>query len=142
MPEKKFILLSYKFLNKTGFSNVELMYDKLSHNIFGSATIELGVLSYQFEILINRSDKVSVSTITDFRKRMNDYTNKGLLISTGDFSRDIKRESRRKKEIPIDLINGIDLVNRIKNLKLGVGINERNDPVVDRDWFNALINQE
>ncbi len=45
---------------------------------------------------------------------------KGLLIATGGFTKDAEREAVRDGAPAIDLIDGIDLCNLLRDLELGV----------------------
>ena len=65
---------------------------------------------------------------------------KGLLITTGGFTREARVESTRDGASPIDLIDGGLLVEKLKELKLGVGVRTRmvEDVEVDKDWFKSI----
>jgi restriction system protein len=60
-------------------------------------------------------------------------SDKGLFITTGTFTNEAKREATRDGAPPIDLIDGNQLCDILKHLKLGVRIVER--PVADVDWL-------
>ena len=61
---------------------------------------------------------------------------KGLLISTGGFTRDARREATRDGAPPIDLIDGELLMDKLKELQLGV--NAKEVTVVDHEWFRSI----
>ena len=47
---------------------------------------------------------------------------RGLVITTGTFSRDAKLEASRDGAPPIDLVDGEQLLDKLKELHLGVTI--------------------
>ena len=54
--------------------------------------------------------------LNKLRSEANAQTNKGLIITTSTFTREAKSAKRKKGEIPIDLIDGSQIVNRVKEL--------------------------
>lgn len=62
---------------------------------------------------------------------------KGLFITTGNFTKDAIREATRDGAPAIDLIDGDQLVERLKEFELGVGTKriEVEQVEVDHDWF-------
>ncbi len=48
------------------------------------------------------------------------HLSKGLIITTGTFTVEAKKEARRDGAKPIELINGDDLVELFESLELGV----------------------
>ncbi len=65
---------------------------------------------------------------------------KGLIITTGTFTRDAIAEATRDGARPIDLIDGSDLVERLKELGLGVGVSTRvvEDVSIDEGRYRDL----
>ena len=65
---------------------------------------------------------------------------KGLIITTGVFTRDAIKEAQRDGATPIDLIDGNDLAEKLKELDLGVSVKERKieEVFVEKDWFNNI----
>ena len=78
---------------------------------------------------------VSSQQIRDFRGAMVGRTDKGLFITTGVFTRDAKQEATRDGAPTIDLLDGEDLIEKMKELKLGVKIKPMEIVEVDKDWF-------
>ena len=82
-----------------------------------------GFLSFHVLFQCKRyQGSVSASHIRDFRGAMQGRTDKGLFITTGTFTRDAIKEATRDGAPPIDLIDGEQLVQRLKELGLGVKI--------------------
>jgi len=69
---------------------------------------------------------------------MQGRTDKGLLITTGTFTRDAIKEATRDGAPPIDLIDGEQLVQRLKELGLGVKITMIESVEVNTDWFTKI----
>lgn len=65
-------------------------------------------------------------------------TNKGLIISTGGFTLEARREATRDEAPPIDLIDGQLLADKLKELKLGVKTNLVEHVEVIDDWFRSI----
>jgi restriction system protein len=65
-------------------------------------------------------------------------TNKGLFITTGTFTRDAKDEAERDGTFTIDLIDGEKLIEKIKELGLGVQISMKEDVEVNKSWFDKI----
>jgi len=62
---------------------------------------------------------------------------KGLLITTGTFTKDAIKEATRDGASAIDLVDGDQLVEKLKQLSLGVSTKriEIEQVTVDRMWF-------
>jgi len=65
---------------------------------------------------------------------------KGLLITTGNFTKDAVKEATRDGAPAIDLIDGDQLINKLKELALGVQTKkvEIEQIVVDHNWFSGI----
>jgi restriction system protein len=66
---------------------------------------------------------------------MQGRADKGLFITTGTFTRDAKKEAARDGAPPIDLIDGSELINKMKELNLGVKIKTEQVVEVDNQWL-------
>ena len=78
---------------------------------------------------------VSPSQVRDFRGAMAGRADKGLVITTGTFTSEAKAEAKRSGDQPIDLINGWQLAELLKNLKLGIVTEQFEKVRIDSDWF-------
>jgi len=65
-------------------------------------------------------------------------SDKGLFITTGTFTSDAKREATRDGAPAIDLIDGDQLCDLMKQLKLGVQIEMVEKAIVQPAWFEGL----
>jgi len=63
---------------------------------------------------------------------------KGLLITTGTFTPDALKEATRDGAPPIDLIDGEQLTQKLKELNLGVHSKMVEAVEVDSKWFDSI----
>ena len=65
---------------------------------------------------------------------------KGLVISTGNFTPAAKAEATRDGAPPVDLVGGDDLCDLLKEYGLGVHVQERviEDITVDEGFFDTI----
>jgi restriction system protein len=63
---------------------------------------------------------------------------KGLIITTGTFTREAKREAQRDGAPPIDLMDGNDLAEKLKELRLGIDIELVEKVNIKKEWFKTL----
>src|SRR5205085_114463 len=76
-----------------------------------------------FKVLFQckRFDKtVSPSHIREFQGAIGGRADKGIIITTGTFSSEAKKEAVRDGASPIELVNGQKLVEMFENLELGL----------------------
>lgn len=83
---------------------------------------------------------VSSSAVRDFRGAMSGRGDKGLLITTGSFTPSAKAEATRDGAPPVDLVDGEDLCDLLKQYRLGVRVEERvvEDVTVDAAFFDDV----
>jgi restriction system protein len=81
---------------------------------------------------------IGPEVVRDFRGAMIGRADKGLLITTGGFTREARKEATRDGAPPIDLIDGELLVEKLKELGLGVKVSMVESVRVEPDWFAAL----
>ena len=65
-------------------------------------------------------------------------SDKGLIITTGTFSNEAKREATRDGAPAIDLIDADLLCDLIKQLRLGIRLEMVERVIVDSDWFGKI----
>ena len=61
---------------------------------------------------------------------------KGLFITTGTFTSAAVKEATRDGAPPIDLVDGDQLAEKLKELKLGIKTEMVEVATVDKDWFS------
>ena len=98
-----------------------------------------GLLSFHVLFQCKRyKGSVGSNEIRDFRGAMVGRADKGLFITTGNFTKDAVREASRDGAPAIDLIDGDLLINKLQELKLGIQTRIIEQTIVDKDWFKAL----
>ncbi|SFE08360.1 restriction endonuclease [Spirosoma endophyticum] len=132
--------LCQRLLRELGFQNVEVTGRSNDGGIDGKGTLRLGgVLSFHVIFQAKRyKGTVSPSIVRDFRGAMVGRADKGLIITTGNFSREAKREASRDGAPPIDLMDGNDLAEKLKELKLGIEIELVEKVFIKSDWFKSI----
>ncbi len=63
---------------------------------------------------------VSAAQVRDFRGAMQGRADKGILLTTGVFTADARREASRDGVPPIELVDGQKLLGMFERLELGV----------------------
>lgn len=134
--------LCQRFLRESGFIEVEVTGRAGDGGIDGHGVVKLGgLLSFHVYFQAKRyKDSVPPSVIRDFRGAMAGRADKGLIITTGVFTRDAIKEAQRAGTTPIDLIDGNDLAEKLKDLRLGVAVKEKRleEIEVDESWFSQI----
>ncbi|NJM74934.1 MAG: restriction endonuclease [Acaryochloridaceae cyanobacterium RU_4_10] len=132
--------LAQRLLRESGFIQVQVTGKSGDGGIDGVGIARInGFLSFHILFQCKRyQGSVTSGQIRDFRGAMQGRTDKGLFITTGTFTRDAIREATRDGAPPIDLIDGEQLVQRLKELGLGVKITIVESVEVDTDWFTNI----
>jgi restriction system protein len=134
--------LAQRILRESGFIQVEVTGKSGDEGIDGKGVVKIGgLLSFHVIFQCKRyKDTVGPAVIRDFRGSMEGRADKGLMITTGAFTRDAKKEAQRDGAKPIDLIDGEALVEKLKELELGVKVDTETieNVVVQKDWFDRL----
>ena len=139
MPAEAFERLCQRVLRESGFIQVEVTGRSGDGGIDGRGVVKLGsILSFHVNFQCKRyKDTVGSSVVRDFRGAMVGRADKGIIITTGTFTRDAKLEALRDGAPPLDLIDGDDLVQMLKDYGLGLTVREKvvEEVSVDEDWF-------
>ncbi|QNH50251.1 restriction endonuclease [Acinetobacter venetianus] len=132
--------LAQRILRESGFSQVEVTGKVGDGGIDGKGIVRVsGLLSFHVIFQCKRyKGSVSPSQIRDFRGAMQGRADKGLFITTGNFTRDALKEATRDGAPPIDLIDGELLCEKLKELKLGITTQFIEQVEVKIEWFDKL----
>lgn len=136
----QFERLCQRLLRELGFVNVEVTGRTNDGGIDGKGIFKIGsVLSFHVVFQAKRyQGSVSSATIRDFRGAMSGRADKGLILTTGSFTREAKKEAVRDGAIPIDLIDGNEFSERLKVLSLGVEVEMVEEVKIKSDWFKNI----
>ena len=142
MPPDAFERLCQRLLRESGFIEVAVTGKSGDGGIDGRGIIRLaGMISFPVVFQCKRfTNNVSAGTVRDFRGAMAGRADRGLILTTGGFTRDAEKEATRDGVPPIDLIDGELLMNRLKKLELGVSVSVRTVEVVevDKGFFDSI----
>lgn len=132
--------LVQRLLRESGFTQVEVTGRSGDGGIDGKGIARIhGLMSFHVVFQCKRYvGVVGPSQIRDFRGAMVGRADKGVFITTGSFSRDALREANRDGATPIDLLNGDELIDKLKELRLGVRTEMREEAFVQPEWFDSL----
>ncbi len=132
--------LCQRILRELGFNNVIVTSKSHDGGIDGMGILKLGeVLSFRVAFQAKRYDgTVGSSIIRDFRGAMMGRADKGLVITTGVFSRNAVKEATRDGATPIDLIDGNELAKHLKKLGLGVKVETVEKVIINEEWFKNI----
>lgn len=132
--------LSKRILRESGFIQVEVTGRSGDGGIDGKGIMRLsGLLSFHVIFQCKKyQGSVTASDIRDFRGAMIGRADKGLFITTGTFTRDAIREATRDGAPPIDLIDGDQLADKLKELGLGIKKEMVEKISVDTEWFKSI----
>ena len=132
--------LCQRLLRVSGFVEVKVTGRSGDGGIDGVGIVRLGGL-LGFPILFQckrYSGSVGSNVIRDFRGAMIGRADRGLVITTGTFTRDAKHEATRDGAPPIDLVDGEQLLDKLKELQLGVKIQMVEQVSVNHEFFETI----
>lgn len=132
--------LIQRLLRESGFVQVEVTGRTGDGGIDGKGIARIhGFMSFHVVFQCKRyQGVVSSSHIRDFRGAMVGRADKGLFITTGTFSRDAIKEATRDGAPPIDLVDGDQLAEKLKEFNLGVQTEMIEKVTVDGAWFSKV----
>jgi len=117
--------LCQRLLRESGFVKVEVTGKSGDGGIDGAGVLRMNLISFQVLFQCKRyAGSVSAGTVRDFRGAMQGRADKGLIITTGSFTPDARREATRDGAPAIDLIDGYSLCQLLMDLRLGVEVRE------------------
>lgn len=142
MAPEAFERLCQRLLRESGFIQVEVTGRSGDGGIDGRGVVKLGhILSFHVHFQCKRyKNTVSANVVRDFRGAMVGRADKGIIITTGTFTRDSKTEALRDGAPPLDLVDGDDLVRMLREFGLGISVKETvvQEVAVDREWFEQF----
>lgn len=133
--------LAQRLLRECGFSDVQVTKRSGDGGIDGTGKLRIqGIFSFNVAFQCKRyKGQVGASAIRDFRGSLGTNIEKGVLITTGAFTKAAKEEASSEGKRLIDLMDGEDLINKLA--EYGIGLNEVKSYEVDEDFFNSLVEQ-
>jgi len=142
MKPDAFERLCQLLLRQSGFIEVEVTGRSGDGGIDGHGIIQLaGMISFTVIFQAKRhKSNIGASVVRDFRGAMVGRADKGVIITTAGFTREARVEAPRDGAPPIDLLNGEDLMARLKDLQMGIEVSKRvvEDVTVEAEWFRSI----
>jgi restriction system protein len=136
MKPDAFERLCQKVLRESGFIRVEVTGQSGDGGIDGIGVLRLNLLSFHVLFQCKRwKGSVGASAIRDFRGAMVGRTDKGLVMTTGTFTVDARKEAARDGAPAIDLVDGEDLCELLKRLEIGVSTRKVEHVMVEQQAF-------
>lgn len=131
--------LCQRVLRESGFVKVEVTGRSGDGGIDGTGVLRLNLLSFQVLFQSKRyRGSVGAPVIRDFRGAMVGRADKGLIITTGTFTVDARREATRDGAPAIDLVDGDSLCELLKSLRIGVKVETIEVVVVDNATLTSI----
>lgn len=122
LPPDGFERLSQRLLRESGFQKVTVTGKTGDGGIDGVGILQVNPF-VSFNVLFQckrYQGAVNPSQIRDFRGAMMGRADKGIIITTGTFTLEAKKEARRDGAPPIELVDGDTLVQMFEQLQLGL----------------------
>jgi restriction system protein len=139
MEPSAFERLCQRVLRESGFVKVEVTGRSGDGGIDGTGVLRLNLLSFQVLFQSKRyRGSVGAPVVRDFRGAMVGRADKGLIITTGTFTADARREATRDGAPAIDLVDGDALCDLLKSLRIGVKVETVESISIDQTTLMAV----
>ena len=122
LPPDGFERLCQRVLRESGFQEVTVTGKTGDGGIDGIGVLQVNPF-VSFNVLFQckrYQGSVTPSQVRDFRGAMAGRADKGIMMTTGTFTVEAKKEARRDGAAPIELVAGEDLVKLFEDLELGL----------------------
>jgi restriction system protein len=138
LPPSGFEHLCKQFLREAGFQEVEVTGKTGDGGIDGKGILQINpLLSIPVLFQCKRyTGSVGAPQIRDFRGAMMGRADKGILITTGSFTKEAEREAIRDGVSPIELVDSNKLTKMFEQLELG--LKPRTVYEIDTDFFDRF----
>jgi restriction system protein len=139
MKSDAFERLSQRILRESGFTRVEVSGRSGDGGIDGIGVLRVNLVSFHVLFQCKRwKGSVGASVVRDFRGAMIGRADKGLIITTGTFTADARREATRDGAPAIDLVDGEAVCGLLKDLRLGVTVKLVEEIEVEPKFFGSI----
>jgi restriction system protein len=132
--------LVQRVLRESGFIRVEVTGRTGDGGIDGRGIARIhGLMSFHVLFQCKRyKGSVGPGEIRDFRGAMVGRADKGMFITTGTFTPAAVKEATRDGAPPIDLLDGNEFADKLKELKLGVRTESVEVVSIEDQWFENV----
>jgi restriction system protein len=129
--------LCQRLLRESGFESVTVTGRSGDGGLDGHGVLQINAF-VSFKVLFQckrySSGSVSPSQVRDFRGAMQGRADKGIILTTGTFTSEAKKEAVRDGVPPIELVDGEKLLDMFETLELGLKPKKAYD--VDEKFFD------
>lgn len=111
-----------RLLTECGFQNVQVTGKSGDNGIDGIGLLEINHL-VSFKVLFQckrYKESVGAGQVRDFRGAMQGRADKGIILTTGRFTKEARNEAIRDGVPPIELVDGEKLVDLFEKFELGL----------------------
>jgi restriction system protein len=138
LPAPGFERLCQRLLRESGFQHVTVTGRSGDGGLDGNGVVEVNpFVSFRVLFQCKRyNGSVTPAQVRDFRGAMAGRADKGLILTTGTFTADARREAVRDGVPPIELVDGEKLLDMFERLELG--LTQRVAYAIDRDFFEVF----
>lgn len=122
LPPAGFERLAQRLLREAGFTQVTVTGQSGDGGIDGFGILQVNPL-VSFKVLFQckrYAKSVAPSQVRDFRGAMSGRADKGIIVTTGTFTAEARREATRDGAPPVELIDGEKLIDMLETLELGL----------------------
>lgn len=122
IPPDGFERLCQRLLRESGFEKVQITGKSGDGGLDGIGILQVNAF-VSFKVLFQckrYSGSVSASQVRDFRGAMMGRADKGIILTTGSFTADARKEAVRDGVPPIELVDGEKLIDMFEQLELGL----------------------
>ena len=132
--------LVQRLLRESGFTHVEVTGRSGDGGIDGRGIARVhGLMSFHVLFQCKRyKGSVGPGEIRDFRGAMVGRADKGLFITTGTFTPAAVKEATRDGAPPIDLLDGSEFADKLKELAIGLRIENIEVVRIEEGWFEHV----
>lgn len=128
-----------RLLRENGFIQVEVTGKSGDGGIDGKGVLRVNLVSFQVLFQCKRyQGSVGSGAVRDFRGAMQGRADKGLIITTGGFTPDARKEATRDGAPAIDLVDGDTLCQLLRDQSLGVRVRQVEEITVDDGFFDGI----
>lgn len=134
--------LCQRLLRESGFIQVEVTSASHDGGIDGWGVLQVNdFMTFRVEFQCKRySGSVGPDVVQKLRGAMAGSADRGLIITTGTFTKGAAKEASHEHKSLINLVDGEQLIDKLKELELGVKTEQitTEKVTVDESWFAAI----
>lgn len=140
MSPDAFERLTQRMLRESGFVHVEVTGRTGDGGIDGKGIARInGLMSFHIAFQCKKyKGSVGAPEIRNFRGAIVGRADRGMFITTGSFTKAAIEEANRDGAAPIDLVDGDQLADKLKELALGIKTELVEKVTVEPGWFLNL----